>query len=599
MGKKLVSMHSSPLPDNSRDSGPLAGQISQARFKVEEICSQKAPMRDGTRIALDLIRPQGEGRFPAILCQTPYGKETMAGRARWFAQRGYVVVNSDARGRFESEGDWDPFSPLHKSDGYDLVEWVAGQPWCTGRVGAYGESYLGWTQWWTATQAPPSLKCIVPEVSPPDHLFNCPYQNGLLVGWTMDWAALMAGRTMNTVGEGAYGGFADRREVEFRRLPYVDLVHRSGAGHAPWFETWFLQNTADADYWRAIAYQTPENWARVQAPSLAITGWFDANFPGTPANYLAMKRYAGTPEARRPRFVIGPWNHQTNTSTQVGDLDFGERSLIDWNGYVCRWFDFHLKQIENGILDDPPVHVFVMGRNQWRAASDWPLPETKWTKYYLHSGGRANGSGGDGMLSIEAPGDEPSDRFTDDPADPVPSPRYVNGHIDGPRDLSRTQARPDLLIYTTPPLMEEVEVVGPITARLFAATSARDTNWMIRLTDVSPDGKAMFLGEGVMRARHRDPQRGGAFNPRQLSIIEPDTVYSYIIEFWRPTANVFAKGHRIRIEVSSSFFPYYLCHPNTGADNIALETRSTAAQQTIHHDRHRDSHLVLPIMERR
>ncbi len=579
--------------------GPDPGRVSPAEYKVVELRNQKATMRDGVQLACDVFRPDGDGRFPAILCQTPYGKETVAVRARWFAQRGYVVINSDVRGRFASEGEWDPFSPLHKSDGYDLVEWVAKQPWCTGRVGAYGGSYLGWTQWWTATQAPPSLKCIVPEVAPPDQFFNGPYQNGVLAGWAMDWAAVMGKRTMNIVGKGAYGGFADTRDVDFRRLPYVDLAKHRGIGEAKWFETWIRQNTADGEYWRSIAYQTPENSARVTAPSLGISGWFDANFPGTPTNYLAMKQHGGSPEARRPRMVIGPWNHQFNLSPKVDYVDFGVNSVIDWNGYVCRWFDYYLKQIENGLPQDPPVHLFIMGRNEWWSASDWPLPETKWTKYYLHSAGKANGSGGDGKLDLRVPGEEPPDRYTYDPADPMPSPHFVNGHIAGPRDVRRAETRADVLIYTTPVLEEELIVAGPITAKLFAATSARDTDWMIRLIDVHPDGTAAFLCEGLIRARHRDPQRDGAFNPHRLSAIEPDAPYPYVIEFWRATGNAFAKGHRIRVEISSSFFPYYLRNLNTGADNIGLETNSVIAQQSVFHDRDRASHLVLPIVEAR
>jgi putative CocE/NonD family hydrolase len=252
----------------------------------------------------------------------------------------------------------------------------------------------------------------------------------------------------------------------------------------------------------------------------------------------------------------------------------------------------------NTVLDDPPVHVFVMGRNAWRAAGDWPLPGTQWTNYYLHSGGRANGSAGDGVLSRDRPGDEPPDRYVYDPADPTPGARFENGHIDGPRDVRESAARADVLVYTTPPLDQEVEVVGPITARLFAATSARDTDWMVRLVDVHPDGYAAFLCEGVMRARHRDPRRDGAFDADRLSVIEPETVYPYMIEFWRTTGNLFAKGHRIRVEISSSYFPYYLPNLNTGADNVGLETKPVVARQTIRHDRDHPSHVLLPVIPR-
>ena len=589
----LVGARSAP------GQAPQAGKYSSADYAVIEARNERVEMRDGARLVVDVFRPDAEGRFPAVLCQTPYNKNGLATRAKWFAERGYVVVNSDSRGRFESEGEWDPFTPEHKTDGYDLVEWIARQPWSNGRVGTYGLSYMGWTQWWTATQAPPSLRCIVPEVAPPDQFYNGPYQNGILVCWAVDWAGAMAGRTPNVVGPGAYGGFAATRDADYLLTPYVQLDDRRKHGHTRWFDTWIRQNLAGGEYWRAISYQTPADYAKVKAPSLAISGWFDANFPGTPMNYLAMKQHGGTPEARRPRLVIGPWEHIINRSQKAAGVDFGAQAIIDWNGYVCRWFDYHLKEIDNGVLADPPVHVFVMGRNEWRAAADWPLPETQWTNYYFHSGGKANGSAGDGSLSTEPPGDEPPDQYTYDPADPTPSAAFANGHIDGPRDVRTSAARSDVLVYTTPPLEEEVEVVGPITARLYAATSAGDTDWMVRLVDVHTDGYAAFLCEGVMRARHRDPGQDGKFTPDRLSTIEPGKAYPYTIEFWRATGNAFAKGHRIRVEISSSYFPYYLRNLNTGADNTGLETQSVVARQTIHHDRNAPSHVVLPVIPRR
>jgi len=572
------------------------GEISPAKYEVLEERDQQAPMRDGMRLTVDVFRPRAEGRFPAILWQTPYNKNGGAGRARKFAARGYVVVDADSRGRFESEGEWDPFSPLHKSDGYDLVEWIAKQPWCSGNVGTYGLSYMGWQQWWTASQSPPSLKAIVPEVAPPDHFYNCPYQNGIFVCWMMDWAGMMSARLPHSAGPGPYGGFAVNREAAYRQLPYIDFDQSRGYQPTAWWRKWMLQNTASGEYWRAIAYQTPESYARVKVPSLAATGWFDANFPGAPRNYLGMKQHGGTPEARRPRMIVGPWDHIINTRREAVGVDFGPQAIIDWDGYVCRWFDYHLKGIDNRVLADPPVQVFVMGRNQWRAASDWPLPEAVPTKYYLHSQGHANSSAGDGLIDTQPPGDEPPDQYTYDPDAPTPSPAFANGHIDGPRDVSQAALRPDVLVYSTAVLDQDVEVVGPISAQLFAATSAADTDWMVRLVDVHPDGRALFLAEGVMRARHRDDQRNGAFNPERLSTIEPNRVYPYTIDFWRPTGNLFAKGHRIRVEISSSYYPYYLRNLNTGEDNLALATRPVVARQTIRHDADHPSSVVLPVI---
>lgn len=580
---------------------PTAGDYSAPQHAVRETRGHKVAMRDGVRLSVDVYQPDAEGRFPAILIVTPYNNNPTGGfaRARWFAQRGYAVAVADSRGRFDSDGEFDPFDGRHKSDGYDLVEWLAAQPWCDGAVGMIGGSYLGWTQWWTATQAPPHLRTIVPEVAPPDQFANGPYQQGVLVSWAIDWAAMMSGRVMQSVADGPYGGFANRRAEEYRQLPYLDLNARRGALDNAWYETWIRENLSTADYWQAIAYQRPEDYARAAVPTLGITGWFDANFPGTPANYLGMKQHGTTPEARRPHIVIGPWQHGFNRGTQLGRFDYGPESVIDWDGYVCRWLDHWLKGVTNGAGEDAPVHVFVMGRNRWHAEQDWPLPRTVWTKYYLHSGGRANTADGDGTLDGEPPADEPPDRYVYNPADPTPSP-FTGGHLeDGAADARVAAARPDVLVYTTPPLAEAVEVTGPIEAKLFAATSARDTDWMVRLVDVHPDGYAALLCDGVIRARCRDAQREGAFTGERLSEIEPGKAYEYTIRFWRATANEFAAGHRIRVEISSSYFPYYLPNLNTGADNVGLETGRVVAEQTILHDAERPSHIVLPIVPRR
>jgi putative CocE/NonD family hydrolase len=586
-----------PLPAQPPDPG----KYSAERFGVRESRGQLVPIRDGVRLSVDVYRPDEEGRSPGILVLTPYSNNGagLVQRARWFARRGYVVALADVRGRFDSEGEWDPFGAHHKTDGYDLVEWLAKQEWCNGKVGTMGGSYLGWTQWWTASQAPPSLKAIVPEVAPPDAFYNAPYQDGVLVGWAMDWAAMMSGRTTQSVGEGPYGGFTATRSRDFMATPYLTLNERRGALDAPWFKTWLRSNLATADYWKAIAYETKDHFSHVKVPSLAITGWFDANFPGSPRNYLGMKQHGGTAEARRPRLVIGPWPHGFNRTRKLSDVDYGSQAILDWDGCVCRWFDHWLQGLDNGAEKDPPVHVFVMGRNRWHAEEDWPLPQTKWTRWYFHSGGKANSLKGDGTLSTTPPKDEPADGYTYDPMKPTQAP-FKGGHLeDGPVDTRNAAAGDEVLVYTSPPLEEELEVTGPVEAKLYAATSARDTDWMVRLIDVEPDGPARLLCDGVLRARCRDAESGGAFNPNRLSTIEPERVYEYTIRFWRATGNVFARGHRIRIEVSSSYFPYYLRNLNTGEDNIALATKPVVARQKVHHDAMRASHVVLPVIPHR
>jgi putative CocE/NonD family hydrolase len=592
----LLCLIAAALPA-ARGQAPEPGKFSPERFAVRASRGHLVAMPDRVRLSVDVYRPDAEGRFPGILVHTPYNNNApgWTQRACWFARRGYAVAVSDVRGRFDSEGDWDPFTAKHKTDGRELVEWLARQPWCDGKVGMIGPSYMGWTQWWTATQAPPSLRAIVPEVAPPDAFANAPYQQGVIVGWMMDWAAMMSGRTTQTVGDGPYGGFVLTRERDLMRTPYVKLNQRRGNLDSPWFDTWLRQNLATGDYWKAIAYQGEENYRKVTVPSLAVTGWFDANHPGSPMNYQGMKRFGGSPAARRPRLVIGPWTHGFNAGRKLLDTDFGPQSVIDWNGYVCRWLDHHLKGQSNGVMDDAPVFVFVMGRNRWHAEKDWPLPQTRWTRYYLHSGGKANSLSGDGTLSTAAPADEPPDTYSYDPSKPTLSP-FTGGHIDGPADTRKAAAGRDVLVYTTPPLEEDVEVTGPVEAKLYAATSARDTDWMVRLIDVRPDGRAALLCDGVMRARCRDPKNGGAFTASRLSTIEPDRVSEYTIRFWRGTGNVFRKGHRIRVEVSSSYYPYYLRNLNTGADNVALESEAIVARQKVLHDREHPSHVVLPVI---
>jgi uncharacterized protein len=583
---------------------PAPGAYSAETCAVKIVRGQKVPLRDGVELTVDLHLPDVAGPVPAVLTQTPYDRTSPAwtGRAPFYAKRGYAYVLSDVRGRFASGGDWDPFDAKHKTDGYDLVEWIAKQPWCSGKVGTLGLSYMGWTQWWTATQAPPSLKVIVPEVAPPDHFYNMPYQQGVAVAWALDWASMMAGRRFQAVGPGPRSGFFAHRDVDMRVTPLLALNGRHGSPKTAWFETWIRDNTSTSPYWQGIAYQRPEDYGKITVPSLNVTGWFDADHPGSPMNYLGMKQHGGSTAARHPALVIGPWSHLFNRNRKLLGVDYGPDALIDWNGYVCRWFDHYLKGVENGVDADPRVHVFVMGRNRWHAEKDWPLPGAVPTAFYLRSGGRANSVRGDGGLSRTPPGEEPADAYVYDPEAPTPS-AITGDDIFGPDAVRGPAERDDVLVYQTPALDEDMEVSGPLRATLFASTSARDTDWMLRLVDVFPDGRAALLCDGVLRARCRDPRQAGAFTPdftpERLSEIEPGRVYEYTIDFWRGTANVFLKGHRLRVEVSSGYFPFYLRNLNTGADNIGLETRSVVARQKIFHSAAYPSHVTLPLMPAR
>ncbi|MHB1330023.1 MAG: CocE/NonD family hydrolase [Gemmatimonadales bacterium] len=578
---------------------PDPGSYSPGTHRVREIRNRMVAMRDGVRISVDLYLPDSVERAGTLVSITPYDNSSQGSRVngRWWARRGYAVVIADVRGRFDSEGTADPFAATLKHDGYDLVEWAARQPFSNGRVGMIGASYGGWVQWWTASAAPPSLKAIAPLVAPPDPFENTPYQHGVLVGWAMDWATGLAGRTLQVVDTGAYWGWNKSRAAALKQTPYIDLLTNRGIENAPWFSTWIRDNLSTSPYWQAVSYQGAESCERITVPSINVTGWFDANHPGAPANFRCMTDHGGSADARRPMLVIGPWTHATNARTEDG-RDYGADALIDLNGYLARWFDYYLKGIDNGVTNDPRVYLFVMGENRWRRASDWPLTETRWTKYYLSSGGRANTETGNGQLSTTLPARYGADSYRYDPADPTPSAGSENGHITGAADLRSSSRRNDVLVYQTPVLTEQVTVIGPVEATLYATTSARDTDWMVRLVDVHPDGYAALLADGVIRARSRDPAHGGRFTATALSTIVPDSTYQYTIRFWRGVANVFKPGHRIRIEISSSWFPYYLRNLNSGADNVGLvkEEATEIATQRISHGGQYPSHLVLPII---
>ena len=592
-----------PAPSDAATEAPDAGDYSKAEYEVDVTRGLLVPMRDGVHLSVDTYTPRGAGPHPAILTHTPYDNNGQRETATWFARRGYVVVAADARGRYDSGGEWDPFGALHRVDGYDLVEWVAAQPWCTGKVGMMGGSYLGWTQWWAASMAPPHLAVIAPKVSPPDPFENLPYQHGVLLGgWMLDWAAGSSGRTAQIADTGYYNGWPLHRQ-DPPHTPYIEINESRGMRSAPWFETWYRQNRTTDPYWHAIKYQGPESYSRITVPSLSFTGWFDGNHPGSPMNYIGMKEHGATPEARRPSLIIGPWVHGINTRA-TGGIDYGPDAVIDVDGYVARWFDHFLKGEDNGVENDPPVYVFVMGENKWHAEADWPLPGTEWTNYYVTSGSGANSLNGDGVLTTTLPQDEGHDSYVYDPLNPTRDPfsswPNTNGHIDGALDTSESAAGDEVLVYRTAPLEQAVEVTGPIEARLYASTSARDTDWFVRLVDIHPDGSSALLTEGLMRARNRDPDDEGRFNGAQLSTIEPDEVYEYTIRFWRGTGNLFQEGHRIGIEISSSWYPYYLPNLNTGADNVALATRDEAvvATQRVYHGGERASRILLPVIRR-
>ncbi|GAB2604898.1 CocE/NonD family hydrolase [Kribbella endophytica] len=545
----------------------------------------RVPMRDGVELALDLVRPDLDGPLPVVLVRTPYDKTmTRAGDAAQFrriAGEGYIVAVNDCRGRFNSGGEFFPYLNEH-DDGYDTVEWIAAQDWCDGNVGMIGGSYAGQTQWFAASRVPPHLKAIVPMVSPPSSLWrNEPIFNGVLMLGMSEW---MVGMGCRSWQDAAFGTLFSAQKDYFDALPVSSIPARAGVTSKWWQE--ILRHPTLDDFWKRGQY---DRYAEMTVPALNVTGWWDMNFPGAPTNFEAMRRSAATPEARAgQKLVIGPWPHLINRSREVSGLDFGADALVELDEYVVRFFDRYLKNEDNAIEHEKPVHVFVTGADEWWAEDDWPLPGTEEVPFYFHSGGRANTHDGDGTLSTDPPTtDEPSDQYVYDPLDPG---RVLWNFREGPVDDREATAREDVLCYTSKVLTEPLDVVGWVTCRLEASSSATDTDWHVRLVDVHPDGSARFLCRGALRARFRE-------SFEHPTLLEPGRPTAF--EFTMDATGVrFLPGHRIRVEVCSSWFTQYDRNLNSGAENPFDDADPRPATQTILHRPGHASHVVLPVIRR-
>ena len=584
------------------------------RYRVVRERNVMVPMRDGVRLAADVYRPEAPGRFPALVTRGPYGKDGYADNqehSSWFfPQRGYVVVSQDCRARFDSEGDY--YNPLFQegADGYDTVEWAARQPWCNGRVATTGQSYLGATQYTLAAgPRPPHLHCMAPVSASADFHQSWVYHTGGAMewGWMVPYAIhkgrntlLRAGRQDLLAQMDEYvlppDNFAQPLTAEwFAHLPLRDWIERLREA-APYFAEYFDQER-DGPYWWRINLLRQAH--RIALPMFHVSSWYDIFLEGALNGYQALRDRAATAAARRgQRLLVGPWAHirpyTAATSGDTGDIDFGPAARIELHEHLLRWFDYWLKDIETGILDEPPALLFVMGENRWRAETDWPLPRTHYTRYYLHSGpatgGPANTLDGAGVLSTAPPGDEPPDAYVYDPSNPVPTRGGSTLIIpQGVADQRAVEARPDVLVYTSERLERDLEITGPISVTLYAASTAPDTDFTAKLVDVRPDGYAHNLQDGIVRARYRT----SAAAP---SLLEPGRVYRYEIDLWA-TSHVLFAGHRLRLEISSSNFPRFDRNPNTGAP-IGADARLETARQTVHHSAQHPSHLLLPVIPR-
>jgi putative CocE/NonD family hydrolase len=552
---------------------------SRPPYDVKLEFNERVPMRDGVELSADIYRPAAAGQFPVILTRTPYNKSTDRGNhlgvGRYFATHGYVYVAMDVRGRGDSDGAFVPYRN-EGPDGFDSIEWCAKQRWSSGKVGTIGSSYLGYDQWLAALQQPPHLATMIVLVTPPDPFVESP--TGLQSPSYLSWYHLLLGHTLHNAAA------VDWNAV-YLHLP-LSAMDEAGGFHAPYWQD-ILNHPGINSWWEPLIYQN--KFDRVNLPILHVSGWYDDEQAGAVMNYVGMTQKGATPDARKSqKLLVGPWPHAVNSTRKLGAVDFGPSALIDLDEYELRWFDHWLKAIENGMMAEAPVRVFLMGRNEWQDQAAWPVPGTRLLKYYLQSNGRANSLFGDGTLSPQSPASAPPDRFIYNPLDPVPFiMESTYAQLGGPDDYRPVERRDDVLVYTSESLDAPRVICGPVRAHLSASSSAVDTDFMVKLIDVWPNGFAQRLTDGMVRARYRE----GGDRP---SLIEPGKIYGFDVDAWN-TCQEFGKGHRIRVEVASSAFPKYDRNQNTG-EPLGKTANIKVADQTVYHDAEHPSYVVLPLV---
>ena len=585
------------------------------KFGVKPWLDLKCPMPDGVRLSTDVYLPDADGPWPCVLIRTPYNNNDAVKKVplgREFASNGYAVAIQDVRGRYDSDGEWEPF--FHeREDGLAAQAWLASQPFCNGRIALYGRSYEGYCVWMGTFGHHPAVKAIIPIVALPDPVVNVPWQNGSVFWNMITWAVLVHGRTNQDVGQYNW-------EAMYKFRPLNKLDEKLGLSSRMW-QDWLAHPTKD-EYWRPACYM--DRMAELDVPALHICGWYDDDGASTYNNYPAARRLA---KSRDEQYVlIGPWPHATNTKTVVQGVDFGPQEVIDINGFILDWLD---KQIGGrpknwsdgsaGSSGRKRARIFLMGSNDWHDFDDWPPPGMKEQSLYLGSGGRANTMLGDGVLSWEAvcteeppasagavPPDQVAalhsasprglkptsrhgfDEFTYDPDDPTPY-LYDAGtlQVGGPFDARAVQRRDDVLCYTTAELKQDMVLCGRVFAELFVSTSAEDTEFCAMLCDVHPNGLARQLCDGNARLAMRN-------SLERSSPVPPGEIVKVRIDLWATGIRVFA-GHRLRLQVASAAVPKFPAHTNT-LESPGSATRAVVAKNRVHHDTQHPSRVILPVV---
>jgi putative CocE/NonD family hydrolase len=609
------------------DNAPIA--LPEPKHAVRLELSVMIPMRDGMGLSTDLYIPEGvDEALGTILIHTPYDKFRYRPEARgdseflmvpeMFASQGFIVAVQDKRGKFESEGLY-TISGGDEEDFYDSIDWLSKQPWSNGKVATYGCSYLGETQIITASEKHPALSAQVPQAAGGGvgkaggrHRFFAAWNGGAFelvaaAGWFPRNGNQIFYRAPENIPPEQIQAVRGRMSLQpsvpnidhrkmWWHLPIIEMMDVAGIPNLTPLWREFTSRDVNAEIFDEIGYLNDGD--TISAPALHINSWYDLGARETLFSFNFFSENASNKAAADNQFVImSPTDHCRSESAtgdyKLGELDLGDPRLDYWSIYI-KWFDRWLNGNHNGVTDMPKVQYYLMGKNEWRSADAWPVPGTRTQAFYLSGNGRANSRFGDGVLSTDLPGDSPPDHFVYDPASPVPTvggPVCCTGTPDAPAgafDQREIEARSDILVYTSEPLENGLEVTGDLTMKLYVSSSAKDTDFTAKLVDVFPDGRALNIQEGILRARYRK-----GFDRKVW--MEPGGVYEINIDM-QSTAHFFGPGHRLRVEVSSSNFPRFDRNLNTGGNNYD-ETEWVVARNQVHHSKEFPSHLLLPVID--
>ena len=540
------------------------------------------PMRDGIKLATDVYRDENVKQAPVILMRTPYDRTKQKGLGERWVKAGYIFVAQDCRGTRESEGVIAPYNN-EGQDGFDTIEWITRQSWCSGRVGMTGGSYVGAVQWQAAVEHPPGLVAIAPQATWSSFYRNL-YLGGavrlsLISGW-------LAGNTPKPEGAKA----ADMNEA-LLRLPLSDVDEAIGWS-MPWLDA-YLTNPEPNGFWTRL--DLTDELPSLKMPALHVVGYYDYFSRESVGNFMIMQKLAHDPKTRQQqRLILGPWDHGTVGKSMVGEVDFGPTAIVDTYAIQLDWFDRHLKQDPAAIAKPiPRVRYFSMGDNVWHDSQTWPPEGFVATSFYLRSDKKANTRSGSGKLYRQSPtGEEPVDMFRADPANPVPAcpvteTRPVKAAVWGPVDQSALEDRDDVLVYTSDVLTEPLSFAGNVEAKLFVSADTPDADWAVKLVDVRPDGYAQNIATGILRGRYRD-------SLLQPSPLEPGKIYEITVDLG-PCAATIATGHRLRVDICGSLFPLYDRNPNTGEGPFGAKT--LVSTESVYHTPLKASRIVLPVKQ--